>query len=152
MHNQFQHHTINSASPLLLFTEQAGIFPATAAFGQRFTVEGQDSMQLAILRFIQRHQHQHGWTLFIAPPQLPDRFLADCYQLALEKVLIVHQKQLNDPLSVIKTAICSSTCSAVISFDLSLDPAQLDECQQLAQQQQTWFYQLAPRPEQTFSH
>jgi len=152
MHNQYRHNQTRSASSLLLFTEQAGIYPADATFCQPFRAQGQDTMQLAILQLIKRHQHQSGWTLLIAPPQLPDRFLAECYELALQKVLVVHRKQLTNPVEAIKSALSSSTCSAVISFDKSLNPQQLQECQILAQQQQIWFYQLEDTTRHTFSH
>lgn len=111
-------------------------------FYQQLTVAGPDSAQLALLRILRQHQHQKGWIVLVAPTQLPDKFLAECYQLSLNNILVVHQKQISDLTGTLAAAFRAKGCTVVINFSRQLDPHQLINCQQLAVAQKTWFYQL----------
>lgn len=96
--------------------EQSAYMPSPADFNYHLFTKGPDKTLATLIHLIKKHQHQSGWVLLIAPTQLPDKFLAEYYQLRLEKVLVIHQRQSFDAASVIKTALCSGNYAAVINF------------------------------------
>lgn len=110
-------------------------------FYQQRLVENAEHALFSLVDLIQKHQHQSGWILLIAPEQLPDKFLAACYQLKLEKVLVIHPHQQPDTVSVIATALQGKNYAAIINF-AALSVPELESCKTQAQQQQSWLYHV----------
>ena len=98
------------------------------------------SSENSLLQLIRQHQHQQGWILLVAPPQLPDKGWAEHFQLSLQNVLVIHQKQICNLSATLKQALTSSSCKVVINFAKQLSKQQLDDYHKLALANNIWFY------------
>lgn len=105
-----------------------------------------------LAQLLQQHQHQDGWILLLAPSQLPDKSWAEQYQLPLQKVLVIHPKQISDLFSTLQQALSSASCSVIINFANQLTPQQDAICRKLAIERDVWFYQCAHAPLHQTAH
>lgn len=103
---------------------------------------GQDSTELALINILQQHQYSKGWIVLVAPEQLPDKFLAESYQLPVERILVIHPTKKLTATACVQQALTADTTSVVIYF--STEPQQ--HLTQLAEQTQTALYQLQAAP------
>lgn len=99
------------------------------------------SSELSLLQLIRQHQHQPGWILLVAPSHIPDKEWAEHYQLSLNNVLVIHQKQIDDLDGTLTQALTSSSCKVVINFATPSTEQQLDNYRKLARVNNIWFYQ-----------
>ena len=105
-----------------------------------------------LVDLIKQHQHQDGWILLIAPTQLPDKEWASHYQLSLQNVLVVHQKQIRDLPETLRQAITSPSCKVVINFANQLEQSDLEKFRKLAVTNNIWFYQYEQLTQNGFTH
>ena len=105
-----------------------------------------------LAQLLQQHQHQDGWILLLAPSQLPDKSLAEQYQLPLHKVLVIHPKQISDLFATLQQALLSPSCRVIINFANQLTAQQDAICRKLAIARDVWFYQCAQAQLQQTTH
>lgn len=108
--------------------------------------------QKLLIQLIQQHQQQTGWILLIAPKQLPDKMLAEYYQLPTQKILIVHEQKISDLGSTIGKALSATSCSVVIDCSGQLNATQLAEFHQTACRNNKCFYPLQQLQQSTKTH
>lgn len=106
----------------------------------------------SLLQLIKQHQSQDGWILLVAPSSLPDKEWAESYQLSLQNVLVVHQKQISDLAATLTQALTSASCKVVINFGQPLGSQQLEQCRKLAVENNIWFYQSELVAKEVFKH
>lgn len=99
----------------------------------------QDRVELQLLKLIQQHQHVDGWIVLVAPAVKPNKAFWQACQLPLQKILFIHPQQIRNISHTLRHAICSKSCSVVISCVMLSEQEQLD-LQALAQDKSTLFY------------
>ena len=135
MYNQLSGISLNStAESLITRTKPSqGSYMAGSAAA--------DYTQDNLLQLLQRYENAQGWILLIAPDNLPSKNWLTRYQLPLNKVLVIHAKQISDLNDTLVRALSSGTCKLVVNFAKTLCPAVLPRCQQLAKVNNVLFYQ-----------
>lgn len=101
----------------------------------------QDATKQSLLQLIHQHQDKLGWILLIAPTCIPNKLWAEQYQLSLQHVLIIHEKQIKSLTQTVQRALESTSCKVVINFAPHLDKQQLENFSLLAIKNNTCFYQ-----------
>lgn len=115
-------------------------FRSDSSLYQLVQTAGQDSTELALINILQQHQYTNGWIVLVAPQQLPDKFLAESYQLPVERILVLHPTKKMTTSVCVQHALKAETTSVVICF--SSEPQQ--HLTELAELTQTTLYQLQP--------
>lgn len=100
-----------------------------------------DFIEDNLLQLLQRYENAQGWILLIAPDNLPNKRWLTQYQLPLNKILVIHAKQISDLNATLVSALSTGTCQLVVNFAKALCPAALPRCQQLAKANNVLFYQ-----------
>ncbi|WP_333606774.1 SulA-like leucine-rich domain-containing protein [Arsukibacterium sp.] len=128
-----------SANALVKRAIKADFRPGTALY-QLVQTAGQDSTELALINILKQHQYSTGWIVLVAPQQLPDKFLAESYQLPVDRILVIHPTIKLTAADCVQQALKADTTSVVICFSSEPQP----QLTQLAEQTQTTLYQLQP--------
>lgn len=111
-----------------------------------------DHTQDNLLQLLKRYENAQGWILLIAPDNLPNKSWLTRYQLPLNKVLVIHAKQISDLNATLVRALSSGTCQLVVNFAKTLCPGALPRCQQLAKKNDVLFYQADQLSDMTLPH
>ncbi|MFT4929377.1 MAG: cell division inhibitor SulA [Phenylobacterium sp.] len=93
-----------------------------------------------LVKILCQFQHSNRWTLLVAPENIPDKALLNCCAVDMDRVLVVHEKQITNVLSTIENALSHATCSAVIAWCNTITPTKLTEINRLAEQSRCHFY------------
>ncbi|GAB60175.1 SulA-like leucine-rich domain-containing protein [Rheinheimera nanhaiensis] len=111
-----------------------------------------DDTQDNLLQLLKRSENTPGWILLIAPNNLPSKSWLTRYQLPLNKILVIHEKQISDLNATLVRALSSGTCQLVVNFAKALCPGALPCCQQLAKVNNVLFYQAEQLSGMTLPH
>ncbi|MDX5406986.1 MAG: hypothetical protein LPK11_08100 [Chromatiaceae bacterium] len=111
-----------------------------------------DHPQDNLLQLLKRYEDAQGWILLIAPDNLPNKSWLTRYQLPLNKVLVIHAKQISNLNATLVRALSSGTCQLVVNFAKTLCPSALPRCQQLAKRNNVLFYQADQLSGMTLTH
>lgn len=146
MYNQLSGISLNNAAESLvtLSKPSQGSYMASCAIA--------DHTQDNLLQLLKRYENAQGWILLIAPDNLPNKGLLTRYQLPLNKVLVIHAKQISDLNATLVRALSSGTCQLVVNFAKTLCPGALPRCQQLAKKNNVLFYQADQLSDMTLPH
>ena len=146
MYNQLSGISLNNAveSLVTLSKPSQGSFMASCAIA--------DHTQDNLLQLLKRYENAQGWILLIAPNNLPNKSWLTRYQLPLNKVLVIHAKQISDLNATLVRALSSGTCQLVVNFAKTLCPGALPRCQQLAKKNNVLFYQADQLSDMTLPH
>lgn len=108
-------HTFNdSALSELVLKRTSQIKPLNNDRQNLITLQ-RDSAELQLVKLLQQHRHTQGWIVLIAPVIKPNKaFWAAC-QLPLDKILVIHQRQIKDVATTISRAIDNTSCKVVIN-------------------------------------
>lgn len=146
MYNQLSGISLNNAAESLvtLSKPSQGSYMASCAIA--------DHTQDNLLQLMKRYENAQGWILLIAPDNLPNKSWLTRYQLPLNKVLVIHAKQISDLNATLVRALSSGTCQLVVNFAKTLCPGALPRCQQLAKKNNVLFYQADQLSDMTLPH
>ncbi len=146
MYNQLSGISLNNAAESLvtLSKPSQGSYMASCAIA--------DHTQDNLLQLMKRYENAQGWILLIAPDNLPNKSWLTRYQLPLNKVLVIHAKQISDLNATLVRALSSGTCQLVVNFAKTLCPGALPRCQQLAKKNNVLFYQADQLSDITLPH
>ena len=78
------------------------------------------------------------WIVWVAPPFIPYAPGLSAMGIDLRNVLIVRPKERRDILWVIEQALASTSCSAVLAWEKSLDPRDLRRLNLASREGRTW--------------
>lgn len=109
-------------------------------FSHQVTTPDELTASFELIKILQQFTHTNRWTLLIAPEHIPDKTLLDCCSIDMERVLVVHEKQISNTLATIENALSHATCSAVIAWCGNIKQNKLAAINQLAEQSQCHFY------------
>ena len=98
------------------------------------------SAMFELIKVLRRHGDADGWTLLLAPEQVPGKAVLDCFDVDKHKVMVVHDKQIVDLYSTVEQAMIHSTCAAVVAWSDDLSPRALGGISEFAQRSQCHFY------------
>lgn len=93
-----------------------------------------------LIQILRQFQHADRWTLLIAPENIPDKALLNCCSVDMDRVLVVHEKQITNILATIENALSHATCSAVIAWSNGISQQRLVQINGLAEQSRCHFY------------
>ncbi|PCK31292.1 hypothetical protein [Pseudoalteromonas piscicida] len=77
-------------------------------------VEDEIVASLELLKVLHKCQHKHGWTLLIAPDNVPNKSLLESNSVDASKLLVIRQKHIYDLEYVLKSAIINGNFAAVV--------------------------------------
>ncbi|MEO3866733.1 SulA-like leucine-rich domain-containing protein [Rheinheimera fenheensis] len=113
---------------------------------------GADHTQDNLLALLKRYENSQGWILLIAPNNLPNKSWLARYQLPLNKILVIHEKQISDLNVTVARALSSGTCQLVVNFAKTLCPVTLQRFQQQAKANNVHLYQAEQLSTMTLAH
>lgn len=100
-----------------------------------------DSTELHLIKLLQQHRYTTGWIVIVAPEIKPNKAFWSACQLPLDKILIVHQRQIKDLKRVLQQAICTKSCKVIVNC-APLNHTDLTWLTAQALQQHSRFYTL----------
>ncbi|WP_462154800.1 hypothetical protein [Pseudoalteromonas piscicida] len=77
-------------------------------------VEDEIVASLELLKVLHKCQHKQGWTLLVAPDNVPNKSLLESTSVDASKLLVIRQKHIYDLEYVLKSAICNGNFAAVV--------------------------------------
>ena len=101
-----------------------------------------DDPHTELLKIINRHESCYGWTMIIAPNNLPKKSLLVAAGINLEKVLIVQTKDCFDVLFTAYKALKQDNCSALVVWDNLISNNELKLLETIASASATKLYRL----------
>ena len=146
MYNQLSGISLNNAAESLVTLSK----PSQGSYIAGCTIA--DHTQDNLLQLLKRSENTPGWILLIAPNNLPSKSWLTRYQLPLNKILVIHEKQISDLNATLVRALSSGTCQLVVNFAKTLCPGALPRCQQLAKKNDVLFYQADQLSDMTLPH
>ncbi|MAD76580.1 MAG: hypothetical protein CML20_17630 [Rheinheimera sp.] len=142
---------INSDAPALSVPRATGrlqrLTTAVAAatpYYQQLSAESAASSEQLLIKLLQRHRHETGWIVLIAPPYLPSKALAAYLQLPVDKIMVIHAKAIKNHATILDQLLHTSSCRVVVSFNQTISTQITQQLSQCAASQQRWLYQIAP--------
>ncbi|PHI35369.1 hypothetical protein CBQ28_19685 [Pseudoalteromonas sp. GCY] len=69
---------------------------------------------LELLKVLHKCQHKQGWTLLVAPDNVPNKSLLESASVDASKLLVIRQKHIYDLEYVLKSAISNGNFAAVV--------------------------------------
>jgi len=115
----------------------------SALYYRKLQVEAGQGSLAELVFILRQHQHQSGWVLLVAPNQLPDKSRLAACGVDVSRLLLIQQKQISNIDTVLRHALASSTCAAVVVWQDQFGAESLNNYQELAELHQTCFYQLS---------
>lgn len=89
--------------------------------------EDEISASLELLKVLHNCNQQHGWTLLIAPDNVPNKSMLQSCSIDSSKLLVIRQKHLVNLPYVLNCALHNGNFAAVITWTDVLNPNQLCE-------------------------
>ncbi|KJZ04861.1 MULTISPECIES: SulA-like leucine-rich domain-containing protein [Pseudoalteromonas] len=77
-------------------------------------VEDEIVASLELLKVLHKCQHKQGWTLLVAPDNVPNKSLLESASVDASKLLVIRQKHIYDLEYVLKSAISNGNFAAVV--------------------------------------
>ncbi|AXQ98288.1 SulA-like leucine-rich domain-containing protein [Pseudoalteromonas piscicida] len=77
-------------------------------------VEDEIVASLELLKVLHKCQHKQGWTLLVAPDNVPNKSLLESASVDANKLLVIRQKHIYDLEYVLKSAISNGNFAAVV--------------------------------------
>lgn len=77
-------------------------------------VEDEIVTSLELLKVLHKCQHKQGWTLLVAPDNVPNKSLLESASVDASKLLVIRQKHIYDLEYVLKSAISNGNFAAVV--------------------------------------
>ncbi|MCG7538760.1 hypothetical protein [Pseudoalteromonas sp. OF7H-1] len=77
-------------------------------------VEDEIVASLELLKVLHKCQHKQGWTLLVAPDNVPNKSLLESASVDAGKLLVIRQKHIYDLEYVLKSAISNGNFAAVV--------------------------------------
>ncbi|TMN32943.1 hypothetical protein [Pseudoalteromonas sp. S2755] len=77
-------------------------------------VEDEIVASLELLKVLHKCQHKQGWTLLVAPDNVPNKSLLESTSVDASKLLVIRQKHIYDLEYVLKSAISNGNFAAVV--------------------------------------
>lgn len=97
---------------------------------------------LELIKIIKRYEFSAGWTLLIAPEQLPDKHIMNSCSVNLDKVLTVKRKYCRSAFELAKQAISYDNCAVLVIWDNTISGLELSQIRIKAQENGTALYLL----------
>lgn len=88
--------------------------------------EDEISASLELLKVLHNCNQQHGWTLLIAPDNVPNKSMLQSCSIDSSKLLVIRQKHLVNLPYVLNSALHNGNFAAVITWTDVINPSQLD--------------------------
>lgn len=88
--------------------------------------EDEISASLELLKVLHNCNQQHGWTLLIAPDNVPNKSMLQSCSIDSSKLLVIRQKHLVNLPYVLNSALNNGNFAAVITWTDIVKPNQLD--------------------------
>ncbi|PAJ75642.1 hypothetical protein CJF42_03880 [Pseudoalteromonas sp. NBT06-2] len=89
-------------------------------------IEDEISATFELMKILHQYNSQSGWTLLIAPDQVPSKSLLDSCSIDKSKLLVIRKKHLSNLDYVLNSALNNGNFSAVITWTNMLTEYQLD--------------------------
>ena len=93
---------------------------------QLIEIEDDISATFELMKILHQYNSQSGWTLLIAPDQVPSKSLLDSCSIDKSKLLVIRQKHLSNLDYVLNSALNNGNFSAVITWTNMLNDYKLD--------------------------
>ncbi|MCG9769668.1 hypothetical protein L1D59_13780 [Pseudoalteromonas piscicida] len=77
-------------------------------------VEDEIVASLELLKVLHKCQYKQGWTLLVAPDNVPNKSLLESASVDASKLLVIRQKHIYDLEYVLKSAISNGNFAAVV--------------------------------------
>ncbi|CCQ12356.1 putative orphan protein [Pseudoalteromonas luteoviolacea B = ATCC 29581] len=97
------------------------------------------SAGLELLKVLHSCNQKHGWTLLIAPDNVPNKAMLQSCSIDSSKLLVIRQKHLVNLPYVLNSALKNGNFAAVITWTDILDEKQLADLEMVAEQTATLY-------------
>ncbi|RJE75895.1 hypothetical protein CWB96_19710 [Pseudoalteromonas citrea] len=81
---------------------------------------------LELLKIIHLCNKRHGWTLLIAPENIPNKAVLDSCSIDSSKLLVIRQKHISDLQYVLNAALSNGNFAAIITWTNIATATQLE--------------------------
>jgi cell division inhibitor SulA len=98
---------------------------ATRAFNCVIT-EDDISASLALLKIIHQCNQKKGWTLLIAPDNVPNKAMMESCSIDSSKLLVIRKRHIVDLNYVLRSALNNGNFAAVITWTDVIEPISLE--------------------------
>ena len=115
---------------------------AATPFQQQLSAESATSSEQLLIKLLQRHRHETGWIVLVAPPHLPSKALAAYLQLPVDKIMIIHANAIKNHATILHQLLQTSSCRVVVSFTQTTSAQITQQLSECAASQQRWLYQF----------
>ncbi|WP_462164115.1 SulA-like leucine-rich domain-containing protein [Pseudoalteromonas xiamenensis] len=88
--------------------------------------EDEISASLELLKVLHTCNQKHGWTLLIAPDNVPNKMMLQSCSIDSSKLLVIRQKHLVNLPYVLNSALHNGNFAAVITWTDILKPSELE--------------------------
>ncbi|HAW91852.1 MULTISPECIES: hypothetical protein [unclassified Arsukibacterium] len=126
----------------------ASAVASATPFYQQLSAESPASSEQLLIKLLQRHRHETGWIVLVAPTHLPSKALAKYLQLPTDKIMIIHANAIKNLATTLHQLLHAISCRVVINFSDAISEQLTQQLSQCAASQQRWLYQFSPRTTQ----
>ncbi|WP_105167941.1 SulA-like leucine-rich domain-containing protein [Pseudoalteromonas sp. T1lg23B] len=111
------------------------------------TTEDDICASLALLKIVHQCNQKQGWTLLIAPDNVPNKAMMDSCSIDTNKLLVIRRKHIVDLKYVLSSALNNGNFAAVIAWTDILSSTELTDMNLPCSDTEIFCFSQAKQPE-----
>ncbi|CAH9051697.1 hypothetical protein PSECIP111951_01622 [Pseudoalteromonas holothuriae] len=104
----------------------SGLSKVSATNHHHVKIEDDICASLELLKIVHQRNQKKGWTLLIAPDNIPSKSMMDSCSVDASKLLVIRRKHIVDLNYVLTSALNNGNFAAVITWVDILGPSELE--------------------------